>query len=141
MISKKEIGLVYPFSGYLETYSDANNPFKFSSQFFLESGEDNFPDANGSGKLLPNTTKGNFKLAVSLQTLAKTTNEKLEDNKQSKNEGRLVFFTGTSWLTDQFISYNLNRNLALASISWMFQEKIINEIDIDMKNIDGRFIF
>ncbi len=128
LISKKEIGLVYPFSGYLETYSDANNPFKFSSQFFLESGEDNFPDANGSGKLLPNTTKGNFKLAVSLQTLAKTTNEKLEDNKQSKNEGRLVFFTGTSWLTDQFISYNLNRNLALASISWMFQEKIINEI-------------
>jgi hypothetical protein len=128
LISKKEIGVVYPFSGSLETFSDSINPFKFTSQFFLESGEDSYVDANGSGKQMPNTTKGNFKLAVALQTIPKISDKSSDLLNQPINEGRLVFFTGTSWITDQFISYNLNRNLALASISWMFQEKIINEI-------------
>jgi hypothetical protein len=148
-VSKKEIGIVFPFAGSLETFSDGNNPFSFTSKFLLESGSETFEDSNSSGKI-GNSTKQSFNLAVVLQTLdnkklnkqnqpnietEENKNQESKDNLSADKEGRVVFYTGTSWLTDQFISYNMNRNLATSSISWMFQEKMIQEIPLKKEEI------
>lgn len=146
-VSKKEIGIVYPFAGSLETFSDGKNPFSFSSKFLLESGSETSQDSKQAGKPL-DTIKQNFNLAVVLQTLNKTASNEngrngidlpetldSKDKTSEDKEGRVVFYTGTTWLTDQFISYNMNRNLTTSSVSWMFQDKMIQEIPLKKEEV------
>ncbi|MGQ2865037.1 hypothetical protein ACT532_01390 [Leptospira interrogans] len=49
-------------------------------------------------------------------------------NVDSKEEGRVVIFSGTSWITDQFISYGVNYELATSSITWMYQDLSLSSI-------------
>lgn len=46
----------------------------------------------------------------------------------SKEEGRVVIFSGTSWITDQFISYGANYELATSAITWMYQDLSLSSI-------------
>lgn len=57
-------------------------------------------------------------------------NETPSKNKDtdSKEEGRIVIFSGTSWITDQFISYGTNYELATSSITWMYQDLSLSSI-------------
>ncbi len=49
-------------------------------------------------------------------------------NTDLKEEGRVVIFSGTSWITDQFISYGTNYELATSSITWMYQDLSLSSI-------------
>ncbi|MBW0432966.1 Gldg family protein [Leptospira yasudae] len=49
-------------------------------------------------------------------------------NANSKEEGRVVIFSGTSWITDQFISYGTNYELATSAITWMYQDLSLSSI-------------
>lgn len=46
----------------------------------------------------------------------------------SKEEGRVVIFSGTSWITDQFVSYGTNYELATSAITWMYQDLSLSSI-------------
>lgn len=133
-LPKKEIGIVFPYSGSLETFSDGSSSFSYLTKFILDSGPDAFVDPLGTGKQSVSNPKSNFHLGVVLQSIdpKNSVDSKIDD------ESRIVVFSGTSWLTDQFISYNMNKNIALSSVSWMFQDAIIN--DIPMKKDDVQTI-
>ncbi|EMS84895.1 Gldg family protein [Leptospira noguchii] len=55
-------------------------------------------------------------------------NTSQNSNVDSKEEGRVVIFSGTSWITDQFISYGVNYELATSSITWMYQDLSLSSI-------------
>lgn len=134
LLPKKDLGIVYPHAGYLETFVDGKNPFDFTSKFVLESGMGAFVDPLGTAKMQSKEDSKNFPLAVVLRTLN-------DSDSDIKNQGRVVFYSGTSWMTDQFIPYNMNKNLALSSVSWLYQNSIINEIpkkkdEVDVVNLN-----
>ncbi|AXR67653.1 Gldg family protein [Leptospira mayottensis] len=54
----------------------------------------------------------------------------------SKEEGRIVIFSGTSWITDQFISYGTNYELATSSITWMYQDLSLSSIQPKKEEIN-----
>ncbi len=137
-IPRKEIGVVYPFGGSMDTFSDGSTQFTFLNTFILESGMGAFQDPQGTGKLINREDSKNFKLGVVLQALdpSGAGTDSVGSEKDPEKEGRVVFFAGTSWITDQFIPYNMNKNLALASVSWLFQKNIINEIPKRKDEVD-----
>ncbi|MDV6236104.1 Gldg family protein [Leptospira ellisii] len=53
---------------------------------------------------------------------------KNETAPESKGEGRVLLFSGTSWITDQFISYGTNYELATSSVTWMYQDVSLTSI-------------
>ncbi|WCL50033.1 Gldg family protein [Leptospira sp. GIMC2001] len=119
-LPKKEQGVVFPFVGSFETFTQPNIPFDFTSKFIMESIPDTFLDPKGTGKLDSNSNKSKFNLAVILQSIS--------NKEESKLEGRVAVFSGTSWITDQFIGYNMNRSMALGTITWLYQNSVLNEI-------------
>ncbi|MCC5815781.1 MAG: GldG family protein, partial [Leptospira sp.] len=90
-LAKKEIGIVYPHGGFLETFSDGTNPFQFTSKFFLESGAGVYLDPQGTGKMAAGDEPRNFKLGAVLKTIPESpgSDPKIEE------EGRVVVFSGT----------------------------------------------
>ncbi len=125
LIPKKDLGVVFPFSGYFETVSTGENPFSFKTENLLESGNNVFVDTNNNGKLDPTEKRENLLLSVTLSSLS------LDDSKV----GKVIFHSGTSWLTDQFFGYNMNSNFALATSTGLFLDSGISGIPAKKEDI------
>lgn len=142
LLPKKELGIVYPFGGSVDSFTDPNQSFTLLNQFILESGFGTFEDPQGLGKPASKDITKNYKLGVVLQTFdtPKQSNEEEPVNqntpKDIEKEGRVVFYAGTSWITDQFIGFNMNKNLALSSITWLYQNSLIYDIPPKKDEID-----
>lgn len=118
LIPKKDLGVVYPFSGYFQTVSNGENPFSFKTENLLESGTNTFVDANNNGKLDSEEKRENVILSTTLTSLS------LDDS----NTGKVIFHSGTSWLTDQYFAYNMNSNFALVTSTGLFMDSGISGI-------------
>ena len=118
MLPKKDVGVLFPYSGTLSTVSAGANPFLFKSENLLETGFDVFSDKNKNSKLDGDEKKENKILSVLLTPLSLTDEKK----------GRIVLHSGTSWITDQFISYAINAPFANALVTGQFLDTAIAEI-------------
>jgi len=118
LLPKKDLGVLFPYSGYFVTQSTGEIPFQFKSANLLETGSDVFVDKNNNGKEDKDETKENQILSVVLTPVS------LGDDKT----GKIIIHSGTSWITDQFIVYVMNAHFANASITGLFQDTGIAEI-------------
>jgi hypothetical protein len=87
----------------------------------LETGFTTFIDTNGNEKLDQDEKQNNFLLGVVL--IPENTGED-----KSKETGKVIMYSGTDWISDKYIIYNLNPALASNSINWIFQKQIIDSI-------------
>ncbi|MCE9500514.1 MAG: Gldg family protein, partial [Leptospira sp.] len=128
-LEKKSTGVVFPYSGYFEMNPAVTKERLFERKTFLESGQETFKDLNNNGKMDNKESKANLILGITLSIEKK----KPSDPKQSalKNEqkpedaARIVIYSGTSWLTDQYFTYNANPGLAVNSASWLLEKEPI----------------
>jgi hypothetical protein len=117
---KKEIGSVFPNSGYFEILKSRTN-LEFKEIPILETGFTTFIDTNGNEKLDQDEKQNNFLLGVVL--IPENTGED-----KSKETGKVILYSGTDWISDKYIIYNLNPALASNSINWIFQKQIVDSI-------------
>ncbi len=117
---KKEIGSVFPNSGYFEQIKSREN-LVFKESLILESGFNTYLDLNGNDKLDSDEKQNNFILGAVL------TPDPPPDDK-SKETGKVILYSGVDWMTDKYIIYNLNPTLASNSFNWIFQKQILDSI-------------
>lgn len=153
-LTRKDMGAMFPFGGFFLPKA-AITPGSQSLESFplMESGGESILDKNNNGRMDSGEDKRNVILGLILKSAAKkegTPNAtKAEANPtsalvpglnpepetptpiettESKGEGRAVIFSGTSWITDQFISYGTNYELATSVITWMYQDLSLSSI-------------
>ncbi|TGL85117.1 hypothetical protein EHQ68_17910 [Leptospira congkakensis] len=126
LLQKKEMGILFPYSGYLETDATVPSPYAFKSETLLESGYEAFSDENKNGKLDPNEKRESKILSIVL-TPSSLVNEKT---------GKVILHTGTSWITDQFIPYAMNSQFSTVSITGLFQDTAVAEIPLKKEELD-----
>ncbi|EMY77016.1 putative membrane protein [Leptospira weilii serovar Ranarum str. ICFT] len=111
-------------NGSIETEKKSQNGSNSTEkEIGLENSKQDSP--NPSNSSLPpglNSEKGTAPAKIENESAAQNTNTDL------KEEGRVVIFSGTSWITDQFISYGTNYELATSSITWMYQDLSLSSI-------------
>lgn len=154
-LTRKDMGAMFPFGGFflpkvaLTPGNQSLEPFPL-----MESGGESILDKNNNGKMDPGEDKRNVILGLILKSptkketapnTAKTEAHSTTSlvpglapeqetpapslaNTESKGEGRAVIFSGTSWITDQFISYGTNYELATSAITWMYQDLSLSSI-------------
>lgn len=129
-LPKKELGIVYPYAGYLEQDSGEIQKVLFRADFILETSADAYLDPLGLGREPKQGETRSFPLVAVLEPTDLEPGNPGGNGSEGvgKESGRIVVFSGTAWLTDQFVSYNMNRNFALSSVSWLFRDAIVNEI-------------
>lgn len=118
LIPKKDLGILFPYSGYFVTVSAGTNPFLFKSENVLETGFDVFADLNKNSKMDADEKKENRILSAILTPLSLTGDKK----------GKVVIHAGTSWITDQFISYTINVAYSNSLVTGLFLDQAISEI-------------
>ncbi|MBM9576602.1 Gldg family protein [Leptospira sp. 201903070] len=161
-LTRKDMGAMFPFGGFFLPKA-ISNPGSQSMESFplMESGGESILDKNNNGKMDPGEDKRNVILSLILKSATKkegTPNTaKMETNPtsalvpglgpesetpapiantESKGEGRVVIFSGTSWITDQFISYGTNYELATSAITWMYQDLSLSSIQPKKEEIN-----
>jgi hypothetical protein len=133
LLSKKDIGVLLPYSGYFETFSGEGKGFQYLSKFILESGPEAFLDPKENGKRRSEVSEiRNLPVATLLEPLPDLNPTQSDftgpDERTTEKSGKIFVFSGTSWITDQYIQYNLNRNMVVNTLSWLFQDSRVAEI-------------
>ncbi|TGM53510.1 Gldg family protein [Leptospira adleri] len=154
-LTRKDMGAMFPFGGFFLPKA-VSNPGSQSLEPFplMESGGESILDKNNNGKMDTGEDKRNVMLGLILRSPSKkettpnATKAEIDPttslvpglapesetptpniaNTESKGEGRAVIFSGTSWITDQFISYGTNYELATSAITWMYQDLSLSSI-------------
>ncbi|MDX1959744.1 MAG: Gldg family protein [Leptospiraceae bacterium] len=121
-ITRKELGVVFPFSGYLDKKPTAPTE-ELQQTGILESGTSTFIDSNKNNEKDKDEKENNFALGVILETKSDPDPTKAEEKK-----GKAILYTGTSWLTDRYYQFNLNSSYAVNSLNWMNQNQLIDKI-------------
>lgn len=97
----------------------------------METGGDVYLDKNGNGKQEKEEEKKNLPIALVLKTKSSTpvippadpnSPPTILPETKSEDEGRIVIYSGTSWITNQYLPYEANYELAGASVTWMYQD-------------------
>ena len=121
-IPKKDVGIVFPYSGYFE-----KNLSKADSLFLevpiLETGYHVYIDKNQNEKKDPDENTNNYILGMLLTPAS-------QESKESGDitPARVLVFSGVSWLTDRYFLYNLNPIFFTNSVNWMFRSPLIQSI-------------
>ncbi|TGK07318.1 hypothetical protein EHO59_04200 [Leptospira semungkisensis] len=132
-LSKKDNGVVFPYGGYFEPKAPKDPQNKdLDSYILLETGGDSYLDVNSNGKQDANDDKKNVPIALILRSANQVGLPPVNSQDpnsppsipetKSEEEGRAVIFSGTSWITDQYLPYAANYELAGATATWMYQD-------------------
>lgn len=131
-VSKKILGTVMPITGSFVANGEKNSAYLYQS--IIETGQDAYSDKNQDGIPDAKDAKGSSILAVQILPKPKGPEKKTGPGVGSGNtkltdaEFHLLIFSSTSWITDQYIYYNANPQLAVSSFTWLNQEQIIADI-------------
>lgn len=124
-ISKKDLGLVFPFSGFFEK-DISRLDVLFSEVSVLETGFSVYADTNKNDKMDGDEKQNNFILAVLLTPASQESKNPSESG--DITPGRILVFSGNSWLTDRYFLYNLNATFFTNSVNWIFRSPMIQTI-------------
>ncbi|PJZ71217.1 hypothetical protein CH373_01505 [Leptospira perolatii] len=139
-MSKKEMGVVFAHTGYFQSQPPEPGKKELEATVLLESGGEAYLDPNQNGKLDAGESKKNLPIGLVLQTVSQgsqlpdfsklpegvppipgVTSKEAESSETAKLSGRAVIFSGTSWITDQYIPFAANFELATGASTWMQQ--------------------
>lgn len=118
LLQKKDLGILFPYSGYFTLESSGEGPFLFKADSLLESGYEVFADENRNGKMDGSEKKDNRILTIVLNPLSLSGDKK----------GKVIVHSGTSWITDQFIPYVMNSQFSTVSITGLFLDVAVADI-------------
>jgi hypothetical protein len=108
-------------NGYFESKPTANT--SLTNWTLLESGFSAFADLNKNGKLDKEEKQNSFILGTILST-----KEDAANPAKTENPARIVIYSGTSWITNRYLQYNLNTILAVNSVNWLNQSPLTEKI-------------
>lgn len=123
LIFQKEKGVYFLANAYFETKPTENQTL--ISANLLESGFDSYLDLNKNSKLDKEEKQNSYPLVIVLSSKIS------EENKNSltpESPSRIIISSGTSWVTNRYIAYNLNSILAMNSINWLNQSVLTERI-------------
>ncbi|MDF3819504.1 Gldg family protein [Leptospira sp. 96542] len=118
LIQKKDLGVLFPYSGYFVTKPKTASQESLKYESILETGYEVYSDENGNGKLDGTEKRDNQIVSIVL------TKESLA----SDTSGKIILHSGTSWITDQFIAYVMNSQFSTVSVTGLFLDSIVGEI-------------
>jgi hypothetical protein len=118
---KKDTGIFFLANGYFESRTTANTTLVNTP--LLESGFTSFADINKNGKLDKEEKQNSFLLGTIL-----TTREDAANPAKTENPARVILYSGTSWITNRYVQYNLNGILAVNSVNWLNQSPLTEKI-------------
>ena len=118
---KKDTGIFFLANGYFESRPAANTTL--ANTPLLESGFTSFADINKNGKLDKEEKQNSFLLGTIL-----TTKEDAANPAKTENPARVILYSGTSWITNRYVQYNLNGILAVNSVNWLNQSPLTEKI-------------
>lgn len=118
---KKDTGIFFLANGYFESRPTANTTLVNTP--LLESGFTSFADINKNGKLDKEEKQNSFLLGTIL-----TTREDAANPAKTENPARVILYSGTSWITNRYVQYNLNGILAVNSVNWLNQSPLTEKI-------------
>ena len=121
LLIKKETGVLFLGNAYFENKPAANTIL--TSTPLLESGFSAYADFNKNGKLDKDEKQNSFLLSAIL-----TQKEDVANPSKSENPARIIINSGTSWITNRYVLYNLNSIFALNSINWLNQSPLTEKI-------------
>ncbi len=121
LFTKKETGVFFFANGYFESRPAANSMLVNTP--LLESGFTSFADLNKNGKLDKEEKQNSFILGTIL-----TTKEDPATPTKTENPARVIIYSGTSWITNRYVLYNLNSILAVNSVNWLNQSPLTEKI-------------
>ncbi|MBK7053791.1 MAG: Gldg family protein [Leptospiraceae bacterium] len=121
LFTKKETGVLFFGNGYFESKPTANT--SLTNWTLLESGFSAFADLNKNGKLDKEEKQNSFILGTILST-----KEDAANPAKTENPARIVIYSGTSWITNRYLQYNLNTILAVNSVNWLNQSPLTEKI-------------
>ena len=108
-------------NAYFESRPSANTIF--NNTILLESGFSSYADLNKNGKLDKDEKQNSFILGTIL-----TQKEDAANPVNSENPSRIILYSGTSWITNRYVQYNLNSILAVNSVNWLNQSPLTEKI-------------
>jgi hypothetical protein len=118
---KKETGVLFLANAYFESTPTANTTL--TNIPLLESGFSSFADINKNGKLDKDEKQNSFLLSTIL-----TEKNDPANPSQTENPARIILYSGTSWITNRYILYNLNSIFAVNSVNWLNQSTLTEKI-------------
>ena len=118
---KKETGILFLANAYFESKPAANTIL--TSNPLLESGFSSYADVNKNGKLDKDEKQNSFLLSTIL-----TQKEDPANPSTTENPTRIILYSGTSWITNRYVLYNLNSILAVNSVNWLNQSPLTEKI-------------
>lgn len=125
LLAKKNMSLLFAHSGYfLKDESNGQNIGKV----LLESGDNIFVDYNGNAKLDKDEKRSSVPLALVYETNVQAST--------AKDKGRVIVYSGTSWLTDQYFLYNINPSFAINTFTWIYQDLSLERIPSRKENAE-----
>ncbi len=123
LIFQKDKGVYYFGNAYFEV--SPNPDSNLISTSLLESGFSSYLDLNKNSKLDKDEKQNSYPLVIVL------TSKVSEENKNSltpESPSRIIISSNTSWITNKYISYNLNSILAMNSVNWLNQSVLTERI-------------
>lgn len=140
MIPNKDVGVLFLANAYFNL-EEKKPHSEFNARAILSSGFSSFVDANKNGKMDKDEKTNNHPLGIIL-TIPKEDRETHSVKLEISNApvSRTFIYSGTSWVTNKYVMYNLNGILALNSVNWLNQsiltEKILTKKDdVEMVSI------
>lgn len=121
LFTKKDTGILFLGNGFFESKPVANSILNNTT--LLESGFSAFADLNKNGKLDKEEKQNSFILGTIL-----TTREDAANPAKTENPARVIVYSGTSWITNRYVQYNLNTILAVNSVNWLNQSPLTEKI-------------
>jgi hypothetical protein len=123
LIISKEKGVLYLANAFFETSNSI--PPKYTYTNVLESGFGSFLDLNKNGKLDKEEKQNSYPIFT---VITSKQNEEEKNSLTPISPTRIAVFSGTNWLTNRYIQYNLNSILAINTMNWLNQSVLTERI-------------
>ena len=131
-LASKGNGLQYPFTGFFEKDPSINNP-SYKYEILLESNYSSFDDANKNGMM-----DGQESRLIRILGIVLSPKKNLEDKepiRSTKDNGLILIYSATSWLTNTSIHPSMmsitgfvNMPFAINNFMWMIGDATIEGI-------------
>ncbi len=131
LIIQKEKGILFLANAYFEP--DTKIPPSFNNVNILETGFSSFADLNKNSKMDKEEKQNSYPI---ISVLSDRETEADKKNLTPVSPSRIIISSGTAWLTNRLISYNLNSIFAINSVNWLNQSVLTEKILLKKEEVE-----